>query len=284
MKTMNKTLGWMLAAVLSLAIISSATAQEAKQRTGKVVRIKGEARYSTGNKVWQPLKVGTILKSGYVVQTAQNSFVDVVMNEEASAAVADLTPLVAAAAGPSGKGGAGAGGSSIPTPDQDVIRVLDDSYLVFDSLAATATGADTVTETMLDLKKGSIFGTVKKQAAASRFEVKTPNGVAGIRGTIFLISANGNIACLVGSVIVAFTDASGNVVTQVVGAGQMFDSATKQVTTMSRALMARLSTLTSECNYSGGPRSIRGRIARDYGFDKVSKHVVSGTPTIPVND
>ena len=79
MKTMNKTLAWMMAAALSVVLVSNATAQDAKQRTGKVVRIKGDARYSTGNKVWQPLKVGTVLKSGHVVQTAANSFVDVVV-------------------------------------------------------------------------------------------------------------------------------------------------------------------------------------------------------------
>ena len=59
-----------------------ANAQTTKERTGKVVRIKGAARYSMGNKIWQPLKVGTILKSGSVVQTAADSYADIVMNEE----------------------------------------------------------------------------------------------------------------------------------------------------------------------------------------------------------
>lgn len=276
MKTMNKTFGWMLAAVLSLALVSSADAQD-KQRTGKVVRIKGEARYSTGNKVWLPLKVGTVLKSGYTVQTAQNSFVDVVLNEENTAQAVDLAPLVAATSASSSRPGAGGGGgSSVPTPDQDVVRILDDSYLIFDSLSATATGADTVTETMLDLKKGSVFGTVKKQAAASRFEVKTPNGVAGIRGTIFLINANGNIACLVGSVIVAFTDASGNVVTQIIAAGQQFIAATRQVTPLSAELANFLQGLLAQTNYRGGGRGPIGRGpvgGVDHGLDQVSRHV-----------
>ena len=91
-----------------------------------------------------------------------------------------------------------------------MIRVLDDTYLVFDSMTATTTGSDTVTETLLDLKKGSIFGSVKKQAAASRFEVKIPNGVAGIRGTVFLIKASGLVSCLQGSVVAAYTTAAGD--------------------------------------------------------------------------
>ena len=44
-----------------------------------IVRIKGAARYSTGNKTWQPLKVGTILKSGALVQTAADSYADIVL-------------------------------------------------------------------------------------------------------------------------------------------------------------------------------------------------------------
>lgn len=272
---MNKTLGWMMAAVLTLALITNAEAQNSKTRTGKVVRIKGDARYSTGNKVWQPLKVGTVLKSGTVVQTAVNSFVDVVINEEASAEAFALSPMSMSAASSSSASSGGGGASVIPTPDQDVVRILDDSYLVFDSLTATATSADTVTETLLDLKKGSIFGSVKKQAAASRFEVKTPNGVAGIRGTIFLISTS-NISCLTGSVICAFTDAQGNVGTQVVGAGQQFNIITRESSAIGGALMSSLRSMASDCNYGGGNKGGgRGRGnggGHDHGNDHVSDH------------
>lgn len=271
---MNKTLAWMLAAALSLALISNATAQDSKQRTGKVVRIKGDARYSTGNKVWQPLKVGTTLKSGYIVQTAPNSFADVVINEEATAAPVAIAPVPTSTTSKAG-GGGGGGGAAVPTPDQDVIRVLDDTYVVFDSMAATATGADVVTETMLDLKKGSIFGSVKKQAAASRFEIKTPNGVAGIRGTWFLIDSLNNISCLAGSVIAALTDAAGNVVTQVINGGQRFDAGTKQVSPLGGALMSNLTSMANDCNPPPGNNGRgrgRGHGGKDHGHDHVSKH------------
>src|SRR6478609_8493444 len=133
MKTMNKTLAWLCAAVLTLTLVSAANAEGGKQRTGKVVRIKGEARYSTGNKIWQPLKVGTIIRSGNVVQTAPTSFVDIVVNEDETAEAVSVKPVSTTSAPPS-SGSGGGGGASAPTPDQDVIRVLDDSYLVFDSL------------------------------------------------------------------------------------------------------------------------------------------------------
>lgn len=267
MKTMNKTLAWLVAAVLSVTLVTNADAQSA-QRTGKVVRIKGDARYSTGNKVWQPLKVGTVLKSGNIVQTAKDSFADVVLNEEDTATAVVVVPISTASAS-----AASSGTSSMPSPDQDVIRILDDSYLVFDSLTAVASGTDTVTETLLDLKKGSIFGSVKKQAAASRFEIKIPNGVAGIRGTYFLINAAGTIACFAGSVIAAYTDSSGNVGTQPVGAGQLFNTLTGETSALSATLRAFFNNLVSDCNYSSGGRGRgRGRGPINHNNDHPSKH------------
>jgi len=56
--------------------------------------------------------------------------------------------------------------------------------LSIDKLTVDQTGVDTISDTQLDLKAGSIFGTVKKLAVGSKYEVKIPNGVAGIRGTI----------------------------------------------------------------------------------------------------
>lgn len=284
MKTMNKSLAWMMAAAMTLALVVNVNAADSKQRTGKVVRIKGDARYSTGNKVWQPLKVGTVLKSGNIVQTAKDSFVDVVINEESSAPAVVVRPVSTVGGGGASGAGGGGGSPSLPAPDQDVVRILDDSYLVFDSLNATATSADTVTETLLDLKKGSIFGSVKKQAASSRFEVKTPTGVAGIRGTIFYITAN-KVVCLQGSVIVAYTDAQGNVLTQVVGAGQEFDVQTKSTGAISSASASYLSNVANDLNQSsrGGEGRGRGRgqgRGHDHGRDEVSRNkIISVTPS-----
>jgi hypothetical protein len=246
MKSMNKTLTWLMAAVLSLALISPAGAQTSPARTGKVVRIKGEARYSTGKKIWEPLKVGAILKPGTIVQTAKDSFVDIVVNQDESATAVTLKMLTATSAASSG----GAGVSATPAPDQDVIRVLDDSYLVFDNMSAKGDASSRVTETLLDLKKGSIFGSVKKQTAASRFEVKIPNGVAGIRGTIFLISASGKVSCLTGSVVAAFTGSSGDVATQVVGAGNELNTNTGEMSPLAAASSNLISVMSKDSNYA----------------------------------
>ena len=199
--------------------------------------------------------MGVILKSGSIVQTAKNSFVDIVLNEDDSASAVTLIVPKAAAASSASSGG----GSSTPSPDQDVIRVLDDSYLVFDGLSAKNTGSGNVTETLLDLKKGSIFGSVKKQAAASRFEIKIPNGVAGIRGTTFLITAAGNMSCLTGSVVGAFTDSSGNVATQVVGGGNQLNTNTGEMSPIPAAASGLMDAMSASCNYEESKGKGKGK-------------------------
>src|SRR5947199_36035 len=92
------------------------------------------------------------------------------------------------------------------------------------------TGADIVSETQLDLQRGRLFGNVKKMSAASRYEVKLPNGVAGIRGTIYTLSSDGVVQVLVGSAVIAYVGPDGNTVTQVVMGGQQFDARNGQVT------------------------------------------------------
>src|SRR5262249_28714775 len=160
----------------------------------KVIRIKGFARFSVGNNVWQPLKAGEILRAGTVIQTGveKGSFVDLVLG--------DVDAPVASTAG---------GGPSItpvvsrsfyqPTAEQNTVRIWENSLLGIDKLTSMETGAGPVTETQLDLKAGRVFGNVKKMSGASKYEVKIPNGVAGIRGTIYDITAEGVIRVASGS-------------------------------------------------------------------------------------
>lgn len=204
-----------MAGVFALSLVANASAQTAKERTAKVARIKGSARYSTGNNVWQPLQVGSVLRGGTVIQTAADSYVDCVLNEGGTAAPPAPPGVMM---------------NYSPNSQQDVVRIFADTVLGIDKLTAVDTGADEVTETELDLRSGQIMGSVKKQSAASRYEVKVPNGVAGIRGTVYLLSAEGVVSVLVGSVVVAYTKADGTVATQVVSAGYQFDTRTGALT------------------------------------------------------
>ena len=103
-----------------------------------------------------------------------------------------------------------------PSSEQNMVRIWENTLLGVDKLTETHTGADVVTETQLDLKAGRITGTVKKMSAASKYEVKIPNGVAGIRGTVYDISAEGVIKVLSGSVVLAYVGPDGAPVTQVI--------------------------------------------------------------------
>ncbi len=69
---------------------------------------------------------------------------------------------------------------------------MPNTTLGIDKLTITDTGADTVSDTELNLKKGKIFASVKKLSGASQYLIKLPSGIAGVRGTKFSISADGN--------------------------------------------------------------------------------------------
>lgn len=223
MKQTRKLVNWLVACAVVFAMATSATAQSNKERTGKVARIKGSARYSTGNNIWQPLKVGTVLRAPAVVQTAKDSYVDIVFNESDS--VPRSTPRTSL--------------SNRPVAEQDIVRVSADSVLAIDKLTAVETGADKVTETQLDLRSGRILGSVKKMSAASRFEVKIPNGVAGVRGTLFGIDALGIVYVGEGSVVVGYMKGT-ETLTQVVPQGYQFDTRTGELTRMSEMMMQLL--------------------------------------------
>jgi hypothetical protein len=223
MKQLTGLVQGLVALGLAFLMVSTAGAQTATQGTAKVVRMKGSARYTTGNNVWVPLKVGSRLKPGTVIQTSleKGSYVDLVLLGEGEG----VAPLG------SGSGSTAATDSIFfqPSVEQNTVRIWENSVLAIDKLTSTETGADVVTETQLDLRKGRIFGNAKKMSAASKYEVKIPNGVAGIRGTTYEISAEGVVRVLVGSVVIAYVGADGTVVTQVVMGGQQFDARSGQI-------------------------------------------------------
>jgi hypothetical protein len=218
---MKNTATWiqrLVVGVALMALVASAIAQNGNQATAKVTRIKGSARYAAGSNVWQPLKVGDTLKAGTTIQTAAHSMVDLVLGEGEvygpQAAIGEYLYYQ-------------------PLEEQNVVLIYADSVLALDKLTVAKTGADEVSETQLDLKAGSIFGRVKRLSAASKYEIKIPNGVAGIRGTIYSISADGILSVLVGSVVIAYVGPDGNVITQVVNGGYQFDARTGQITPLS---------------------------------------------------
>jgi FecR protein len=224
MKQNQRLFGGLLACAMMFALATVASAESAPPGSAKVIRMMGSARWSMGNSgVWQPLKVGDMLTSGTLIQTAGNgSYVDLVLYNE-HATFGEPAPANEAYKPP----GAGSGGGPGAGAKEDAIRVYADTVLSLDKLTYYKTGADTVSETQLDLKAGKIFGTVKKLSAASRYEIKIPTGVAGIRGTEYMVSAEGVVTVISGQVVLSYIGPDGSVVTQVIAAGEQFDIRTQ---------------------------------------------------------
>jgi len=209
--------------VLMLAVGAHAQSTT-KQGYATIVRIEGEARYSAGDNVWHPLTVGQTLGAGNVIQTAANSKVDLVLGDKISSHINLTTPA------PPQMGGFGLPSAltitAHATAEQNVIRMQADTVLAVDKLLISNMGVDAVSDTELDLRQGTIFGNVKKLSAASQYLIKTPNGVAGVRGTTFIIGANGGVTVLVGSLVFSHVNSNGQIVTAVLNAGDTFNPET----------------------------------------------------------
>jgi hypothetical protein len=157
------------AVALAAALLLSVSA-EAKANKAVVRAIRGgAAEITTDGRSWKPAKVGQQLGENSAVKTDANAMVDLFLGDN----------------GP-------------------VVRVTKDTTLGIDRLDVESTGIEKVIETQLDLRSGKILGNVKKMAAASKYEVKTPMGVAGIRGTEYAISADGRVQVFSGTVVVVY--------------------------------------------------------------------------------
>jgi len=154
---------------LAAALLLSATAHaKANKAVVRAVR-GGAAEITKDGKTWKAAKVGDQLGEHSAVKTDANATVDLFLGDN----------------GP-------------------VVRVTKDTTLGIDRLDVESSGIEKVIETQLDLRSGTILGNVKKMAAASKYEVKTPVGVAGIRGTEYEISSNGKVKVYTGTVVVVY--------------------------------------------------------------------------------
>ncbi|MBI1178220.1 hypothetical protein GC207_12365 [bacterium] len=179
-------------AVLGIALattlaVNTGNAQSTKQGKAQVRAVHGSARYSTGGGTWLELTPGAVLYSGSTISTAAGSHVDLYLGIN----------------GP-------------------VVRVDESTQVGIDKLTYTDTGADAVIETQLNLTKGTLIGSVRKLAAASRYEIKTPAGVAGIRGTDYVITDGLVLFILKGLGHVAYILPDGNILSDSVSTGEVF--------------------------------------------------------------
>jgi hypothetical protein len=231
-----KKLQALLAAAMCSALLGAATGASAQnsapQGFGTVVRAVGIASYSLGDNVWHPLQAGKYLPAGSVVRTGHNGEVDIVLGKNVEMPQAKGQPdRISFAPDAPVRGMI----NYKPSVEQNVVRVMPETTLGIDKLTVTDTGADTVSDTELNLKDGKIFASVKKESGASTYLVKLPNGIAGIRGTMCyfhvadgVLKESGVYESHSGGVVLSIVDSSGGTQTFLVAPGQLLDPATGQ--------------------------------------------------------
>jgi len=206
---------------LVLTLAGSASAQQdSHPGWATVVRIVGEGSYSLGDGVWHPLVAGKILGAGAVIRTGHDATVDIVLGKKILMPQADPLPdRLSLAADANVRGYI----SYKPTAEQNAVRLTGDTVLAIDKLTVSDTGVDSVSDTELDLRQGGIYNSVKKLSGASQYLIKIPNGIAGVRGTLFYISATGRCIVYKNTVVLSMIGPNGKPITVVVGEGYQFD-------------------------------------------------------------
>jgi hypothetical protein len=170
-----------VACALALAFVGVATLKSAEdggmQGKATVRSIHGNVEYQVGGS-WTPLRINTELDAGVVIRTGPDSTADLSVNGLSSA-----------------------------------LRVEPETTVAIPTMTRTDASRDADQDTMLDLQDGAILGNVKKISANSRYEIKTPHGVAGIRGTDYHVKAKMEAD---GRHTVTFTSITGQVIVSAV--------------------------------------------------------------------
>jgi hypothetical protein len=181
----------LVAGGVALAAILAVCSVQAATGRAVATRVDGTASYAEQGGEWKPLKSGQAVPAGATIKTGIDGSVYLTMGDNGTD-----------------------------------VQLFDSTTLGLDRLNVEHPGAETVIETQLNLTAGTIRGDVQKLAAASKYEVKTPNAVVGVRtsGTKYQISANGVVHVIdIGSMVVVYINPSNQQMsTHTVGAGQTF--------------------------------------------------------------
>jgi len=221
--------------VLSLAV--GAFAQSIHPGVATVVRVAGEATYSVGDGKWHPLVAGKLLAAGAVIKTGPDATVDLVLGKTISMPQASPVPNRISDASDDAVRGLV---SYKPSVEQNTVRMTGGTILAIDKLTVSDTGVDSVSDTELDLRQGAIYNSVKKLSGASQYLIKIPNGIAGVRGTLFYISATGECAAYKNSIVLSIIGSNGKPDTVVVGEGTRYSPQTGSTTPLPPEMINQL--------------------------------------------
>jgi|GEM_PF-1815847 len=202
--------------IVSAFAIATAVTASAEQGTVKVIGLKGRAQCATAAGQWKDVKVGDVLPAGVVFRTATDSILDLQLVDRERAA--DLTAGVVSpntlVYQPDTGLKLGPGATGPISPRANVVRLMESTVLAVDNFTWTPTGVDVVVDVQLDLRQGKIFGMTRKITGSSKFEIKLPNGVAQVRGTVYSLDAEGNAAVVTGLMVLSLVKPDGTIITR----------------------------------------------------------------------
>ncbi|HMJ92075.1 MAG TPA: FecR domain-containing protein [Candidatus Acidoferrum sp.] len=155
-------------AVLLGSFALSSVAQAAENDV-LVSAVAGDVKYSSGGGAFVPVPVGTHLRRGDVIKTGPSSHADLEVGHNVG-----------------------------------VVQITPETTFGVGELTVTETPADTVSTSEFDLSTGAIYARINKLAKASRYEIKTPKGIAGVRGTTIYLTANGDLTVGEGTAGIAY--------------------------------------------------------------------------------
>lgn len=184
---------WLCVLTVSTPTFFSGASQETTTLILKTV--SGNVEYSTAPGEWRPLTMDSKLFCGSIVRTHEDGAVDFYLQES-----------------------------------KTTLRLTSNSKLAIETLQVWRAGQLNVTDTKLKLLEGSIVGSQRKLAKPSRFKIETPQAVASIVGTEYVVRADGAVTVLSGSVSVTYNLPGNRGSIKVdVAAGYSFDPATGTV-------------------------------------------------------
>jgi hypothetical protein len=206
--------GTLVALALCATTLSAASDH---QGFAKVHYVFGNAVFSRGNAPAQKLERYMVLHPGDTIKTDANSHVDLALGY-----------------------------------NNGTLQVTPKSELTLEKLTYENTILETVHNTQLTLKSGSVVGVVNKMSAGSKYEIKSPRGVAGIRGTIYGLWDNGNVGVTRGQVVQALTLPDGTAKPMPVKAGQMLVAGTSEVRALTTTEKKSINGIANDSMTHGG--------------------------------
>jgi hypothetical protein len=226
----TRLVGWGTLAAVALCAVSLSAADH--QGYAKVRYVNGEAVAAKAGGAAQKVERHMILRPGDTIKTDAKSHVDVMLGYN--------------------------NGSLQVTPGSEV---------TLEKLTYKLTALETIHDTQLNLKSGSLVGVVKGMAAGSKYEIKTPRGVASIRGTRYQIWANGDLAVVTGRAAMALVVTNGAIKTFTVGTRQILIASIPEVRSMTAAELDSINQLCMDCTTHGGTGPDMDAEARRFFFE-----------------